>query len=989
MYSSSPPTKTSLVSWWKTFKMRPKDHADLATSPTAQMLAPPGMHQGSVTPGPGMLERPKLPHMSRSNGEWSSYNAATALDEELEESVIFGVPLASSIQYANVSISLTDPNGEQFIYGHIPIVVAKCGVYLKEHATGIEGIFRVSGSAKRMRDLQRLFNTPPRYGKGLDWSGFNVHDAANVLRRYLNHLPEPIVPLEFYEQFRKPLRNSPSILEYIENKSPVQNAGAGGTGAGGGGPADPSGSGDGANPTASTTSVVASEHNASVASLTSLESTTTSMQASTTNLSLDDPLHTEIVQTVAVYQDLIARLPNLNRQLLMYILDLLAVFASKSEENLMPAPNLAAIFQPSILFHPDHDMMPREYRLSRSVIEFMIEHSNKFLSTIETIAREEHARNKELGIKPMAPSPQVSVTSTIAGAEGASGASGAGSSGAGSSGSSSGLMPPGRRHSKSMSSVNAPAAAAAATATPATPVPVVQQPREQLVVRKPRESDKAKEEAAAAAAAAPAATPEKGGLLNTIKRASSLSRRPSQRRTSSNSSQNSELQRSSTINRGYRKSSVKSDESAQGVIPTSAPALAAPATASSMQSPAPSTQINQVPHPEHQQQAAPAASVAGPSSETGFSSASAATTPAGTPAGTPSVATVPNPLAAASPRVLSPSTEPKSFLGVSDEGEQPGRMSRRSSHEKSGSPRFRVLGNVFGHSNDSASSLSGMTRSVSSSSIDGDGVGAEERPKSRWRRSFIFMQPNNSNPAIDDPHFAAPPVRSPGEVSMDDYSMSPSKLSFFKRMRSRERGSQDVERPSSSTDYMEPPAPPSATAVQAAAAAAAAAGGHGHERIPVVKKPVSSPTATSPTATTHSATHTSATSSAQAPASVKKVPVPSQGHVVQGHVVQGQPVQGHASPAAQIQPQVAVPEAHSAQTQSSHSTQAAPASTISASAASASPASTAVASAVQSSQPAQSPTPLQTIQSMIEPQAGESAASSSAAAVQPTPATST
>ena len=257
MYSSSPPTKTSLVSWWKTFKMRPKDHPDLATSPTAQMLAPPGMPQGSVSPGPGMLERPKLPHMSRSNGEWSSYNAATALDEELEESVIFGVPLASSIQYANVSISLTDPNGEQFIYGHIPIVVAKCGVYLKEHATGIEGIFRVSGSAKRMRDLQRLFNTPPRYGKGLDWSGFNVHDAANVLRRYLNHLPEPIVPLEFYEQFRKPLRNSPSILEYIENKSPVQNSGAGGAGAGG---AEASASGDGsaANPTASTTSVVAS-----------------------------------------------------------------------------------------------------------------------------------------------------------------------------------------------------------------------------------------------------------------------------------------------------------------------------------------------------------------------------------------------------------------------------------------------------------------------------------------------------------------------------------------------------------------------------------------------------------------------------------------------------------------------------------------------------------------------------------------------------------
>ena len=45
---------------------------------------------------------------------------------------IFGVPLAESIRYANVAISLTNDNGESFIYGYVPIVVAKCGVFLKE-----------------------------------------------------------------------------------------------------------------------------------------------------------------------------------------------------------------------------------------------------------------------------------------------------------------------------------------------------------------------------------------------------------------------------------------------------------------------------------------------------------------------------------------------------------------------------------------------------------------------------------------------------------------------------------------------------------------------------------------------------------------------------------------------------------------------------------------------------------------------------------------
>jgi len=45
---------------------------------------------------------------------------------------IFGVPLRQSIQYANVAISLVDAEGHSYIYGYVPIVVAKCGVYLKE-----------------------------------------------------------------------------------------------------------------------------------------------------------------------------------------------------------------------------------------------------------------------------------------------------------------------------------------------------------------------------------------------------------------------------------------------------------------------------------------------------------------------------------------------------------------------------------------------------------------------------------------------------------------------------------------------------------------------------------------------------------------------------------------------------------------------------------------------------------------------------------------
>ena len=45
---------------------------------------------------------------------------------------IFGVPLRQSITYANLAISLVDEDGKSYIYGYVPIVVAKCGVFLKE-----------------------------------------------------------------------------------------------------------------------------------------------------------------------------------------------------------------------------------------------------------------------------------------------------------------------------------------------------------------------------------------------------------------------------------------------------------------------------------------------------------------------------------------------------------------------------------------------------------------------------------------------------------------------------------------------------------------------------------------------------------------------------------------------------------------------------------------------------------------------------------------
>ena len=105
-------------------------------------------------------------------------------------------------------------DGNQYVWGYVPIIVAKVGLFLKEKgeqdssfaaqghvelihslslpprtATEVEGVFRIAGSQKRMRDLQETFDTGPKYGKNVVWERYSVHDAASVLRRYLNQMP--------------------------------------------------------------------------------------------------------------------------------------------------------------------------------------------------------------------------------------------------------------------------------------------------------------------------------------------------------------------------------------------------------------------------------------------------------------------------------------------------------------------------------------------------------------------------------------------------------------------------------------------------------------------------------------------------------------------------------------------------------------------------------------------------------------------------------
>ncbi|KAJ4128179.1 GTPase activating protein (GAP) for Rho1p [Fusarium equiseti] len=118
---------------------------------------------------------------------------------------VFGVELQTSIGTARAVIIPINVQGESEIYGYIPVVVAKGGIFLKQKGVQVEGIFATAGNPVSMRQLQAVFNSPPRYGKDLDWVGYTVHDAAGILLRYLKSLPEPIIPYSFYSRFKSEL----------------------------------------------------------------------------------------------------------------------------------------------------------------------------------------------------------------------------------------------------------------------------------------------------------------------------------------------------------------------------------------------------------------------------------------------------------------------------------------------------------------------------------------------------------------------------------------------------------------------------------------------------------------------------------------------------------------------------------------------------------------------------------------------------------------
>ncbi|KAJ2087140.1 GTPase activating protein (GAP) for Rho1p [Coemansia sp. RSA 986] len=133
---------------------------------------------------------------SQSHGKPGNTNSSGS------ESPLFGVPLTIAVRLAGVRVGRVAGSGEPCV---VPTVVAVCGLYLWQNGRKTQGIFRVNGSMKRVQRLQDEFNTPPSYGRHIEWVGYTLHDAATILRRYLISLPESVISVEHYSAFLEKL----------------------------------------------------------------------------------------------------------------------------------------------------------------------------------------------------------------------------------------------------------------------------------------------------------------------------------------------------------------------------------------------------------------------------------------------------------------------------------------------------------------------------------------------------------------------------------------------------------------------------------------------------------------------------------------------------------------------------------------------------------------------------------------------------------------
>ncbi|XP_067132675.1 rho GTPase-activating protein 6-like isoform X2 [Centruroides vittatus] len=128
--------------------------------------------------------------------------------------------IGSSDGWSQGSTNSLYTNGPQ-----VPAVVTACFRHIETYGLHVLGIFRVSSSKKRLRQLRDDFDS----GKEVKLNDeHHPHDVAQLLKEYFRDLPEPLLTRELYQAFLSTQRprlpiGRVEMLQLLLNLLPVTN----------------------------------------------------------------------------------------------------------------------------------------------------------------------------------------------------------------------------------------------------------------------------------------------------------------------------------------------------------------------------------------------------------------------------------------------------------------------------------------------------------------------------------------------------------------------------------------------------------------------------------------------------------------------------------------------------------------------------------------------------------------------------------------------
>ncbi|KAG0671707.1 hypothetical protein C6P45_005313 [Maudiozyma exigua] len=245
---------------------------------------------------------------------------------------VFDTSLAKSMAVAKCEIVMSNTSsGKRF--GYVPVVIAKCGLFIKQYGLDTPGIFRQSGNKKKIDILiNNYFDHEPFYGLDFAYDAnsksqeYGIHEFASLFKVYLNRLTEPVVPYNQFDDFIYCMKEFPEMIDHYD---------------------------------------AITNHDSDA----SLNTITPSIN--------NDTLYPLLQR----YHVLMHQLPEANRELLIYVLDLLNMIQKRSLKNLMTCENISIVFQPSLLSHLEFSTDLQSNKLARYTLHFLVEHFDILAST--------------------------------------------------------------------------------------------------------------------------------------------------------------------------------------------------------------------------------------------------------------------------------------------------------------------------------------------------------------------------------------------------------------------------------------------------------------------------------------------------------------------------------------------------------------------------------------------------------------------------------